>query len=240
MTQPHLFEILAVAIIFAGVLGGLLNFYLTRRTEPEESSLSKSIALGIGAAFLVPLFLNTISSSILDDIRKKPDDLSKNILVFFGFCLVGAVSSKAFIQTISRRILEEAREAKKVAKAASKKASEIESAVEPIIEKETEAESETGAAETKAPLPNLNDQEYEVLQALANGEKALRTRTSLAKQTGMTHGEVSQIVERLREKNLVAKKEMKKENGAKIHRWSITPKGREIVELFSDSAGGRS
>jgi DNA-binding MarR family transcriptional regulator len=196
--------------------------------------------LGVGASFLVPLFLNTISSSLLDDIRTKPDHLSTNILVFFGFCLVGAISSKTFIQTISKRILEEAREAKKAAKAASKKASEIQSAVEPIIEKETEGESEKVAAEGVVALPNLSDQESKVLEALANGEKALRTRTSLAKQTGMTHDEVSQIVETLKEKNLVSRKEMRKANGAQIHRWSITTKGREIVELFSDSEAGHS
>jgi DNA-binding MarR family transcriptional regulator len=203
---------------------------LTRRTEPDDSNLAKSITLGIGAAFLVPLFLNTISSSLLNEIRDKPNDQTKNILVFFGFCLVGAISSKTFIQTISRRVLEEAREAKQAAKAAGKKAEEIQSAVEPILEKETEGESEKGPAGIVAPLPQLDDQEWKVLEALAHGEKALRTRTGIAKQTGMSHAEVSRVMDVLRDKNLVDKKEMKKENGDQMRRWYITGSGRNVVE----------
>src|SRR5258708_6961427 len=150
MTQTHLFETLVVAIVCAGIFGGLVNFYLSHRTDSEDSTLSKSITLGVGASFLVPLFLTTISSKLVEEIRTEPDSQSKNILVFFGFCLVAAISSKAFIQSISKRVLDEAREAKKTAQAASKKASEIQSAVEPIIEKETERESETNEAELSA------------------------------------------------------------------------------------------
>src|SRR6267142_2241026 len=208
MAPLHHFEILGITILVAGVFGGIVDFYLTHRTDPEEASIWKSIALGICASFLVPLFLNTISSRLFDDIRNQPDDLSKNIFLFFGFCLVAAISSKAFIQTISSRVLDEARKAKEAAKAANEKALEIQSAVEPIIEKETEGESETVATEAVVALPHLNDREWTILKALANGEKALRTRTGLGKQTGMTRDEVVSTMDALKDKALVSRKEM--------------------------------
>src|SRR5215471_12339877 len=101
MTPPQTFELLAIAIASAGLLGGLINFHLSQRADGEDPSLWKSATLGIGAASLVPLFLNTISSNLVQQIQK-PDDPSKivqSFLVFFGFCLVASISSKAFIQS---------------------------------------------------------------------------------------------------------------------------------------------
>jgi DNA-binding MarR family transcriptional regulator len=236
MTQPHLFEVLLAAIVIAGVLGGLLNFYQTRRADDEDSSLWKSITLGIGASFLVPLFLNTISSSLVSNIQTKPE-ITQNMLVFFGFCLVAAISSKAFIQTMSKRVLNEAREAKEAATAANEKASEVESALEPILEKETEPQPESDAAEIVATLPTLDDEEWKLLEALANGEKVLRTRTGLARQTGIPKSEVNRIMDALRDRNLVSSKEMKKSDGSKITRWYITTAGRNIVVAHSAATG---
>ena len=69
MTQPHLLETLLAAIVFAGILGGLVNFYQSRQSDPDDNSLWKSITLGIGAAFLVPLFLTMILSKLIEAIR---------------------------------------------------------------------------------------------------------------------------------------------------------------------------
>jgi DNA-binding MarR family transcriptional regulator len=239
MTQLHLSEALLAAITIAGVLGGLINFSLSRPANGKDSSLSKSITLGIGAALLVPLFLNTISSNLVLDIQTKPE-ITKNILVFFGFCLVAAISSKAFIESISKRVLDEAREAKEAATAASQKASEVQSALDPIIEKETEAAPEAVASAIVAAMPNLDDQELMVLSALANGDKALRTRTGLSKQTGIVKSEVDRIMDALRERNLVIRREMKKTDGTRIHRWCITTEGRDIVVAHAATAGKSS
>jgi DNA-binding MarR family transcriptional regulator len=239
MTQLHLLEALLAAITIAGVLGGLINFYLSRRANGQDSGLSKSITLGIGASLLVPLFLNTISSNLVVDIQTKPE-ITKNMLVFFGFCLAAAISSKAFIESISKRVLDEAREAKKAATAASQKASEVQSALDPIIEKETEAAPEAVAPSIVAAMPNLEDQEWTVLSALANGDKALRTRTGLSKQTGIVKIEVDRIMDALRERNLVIRREMKKTDGTRIYRWCITTEGRDIVVAHTAAADSKS
>jgi len=55
-------------------------------TSPDKSSLLRSLVIGIGASFLVPLFLNMISS----DLMRQMDQDAGKLLVFVGFCLIAA------------------------------------------------------------------------------------------------------------------------------------------------------
>jgi hypothetical protein len=90
--------IVAGVMVVAGSLGGLVNYLLAKKDDPESSSFQRSLALGISASMLVPLFLNMISSSLLESIRKGESGLPDllKLPVFFGFCLVAATSSTAF------------------------------------------------------------------------------------------------------------------------------------------------
>jgi len=100
-------------MILAGFYGGIVNYFLESEKTEARSKLSlwQMVVIGIGAAFLVPLFLTLISSNL---VNLKQLEFSK-ILVFFGFCLIAAISSRRFIMTISERILKEVKEAKNVA-----------------------------------------------------------------------------------------------------------------------------
>jgi len=97
-------------MLLAGMYGGIINYFLESDKTENRSSLTmgQMIVIGIGASFLVPLFLTLISSNL---INLKQLEFSK-VLVFFGFCLIAAISSRRFIMTISERILKEVREAK--------------------------------------------------------------------------------------------------------------------------------
>ena len=73
--------------------------------------------LGIGSAILVPAFLKMIAS----DLIKKSDQYDNiNYLIFAGFCLVAAIFSKRFINTIGEKILEAARKAESTSKETKK------------------------------------------------------------------------------------------------------------------------
>lgn len=101
----------------------------------EKQNVWESIIIGVGASLMVPLFLNMISSNLLDVIRGTqtvPGDTSK-LLVFFGFCLVAGISSRAFIRTISDRVLSEAKEAKQKARKADEKVNEIKAEIETTV-----------------------------------------------------------------------------------------------------------
>ena len=175
-------------------------------------------------------------------------------MVFAGFCLVAAISSTAFIKTISDKVLREAREAKKAAEDAkktatgvesdareakqaaedaNKRASGLESAVEPIIAKETDlASDEQPTSLAMQTLPSLSENEEKVLRELCVG-KALRTRTSVARKAKMLKPEVDKLVDSLKERGLVDYKMIPKADGGEMRRWFVTPAGRELVARLS-------
>ncbi len=110
--DSNLLALLGIMVL-AGLLGGWINFLIEQRDDRSGASLIRSVVIGVGASFLVPLFLNTISSTLI----KAPEHSNwievDKYLVFSGFCLIASISSSAFIRTLSDRILNEVREAKK-------------------------------------------------------------------------------------------------------------------------------
>src|SRR5437867_2893388 len=140
--EPYLW-ILILIMVAAGLLGGAVNHFLSQETDPNQKYLGRSLWVGLAASFMVPLFLNMISSNLIDSIRGNattPADKSK-LFVFAGFCLVAAISSRAFIRTLSDRVLREAKEAKEQAIQANANVAEVKLEIEPIVAKETETES---------------------------------------------------------------------------------------------------
>jgi hypothetical protein len=99
-------------MIVAGGFGGFLNFlhnFDTTEGDKKDGIVKyKYILLGIGAAFLVPVFLKTISSGII--ACKENTDY----LIFAGFCLIAAIFSKRFIATIGDKILEKVEKVEKI------------------------------------------------------------------------------------------------------------------------------
>lgn len=112
-----------VAIIAAaGVSGGLVNWAMNRPDGGDSRPWWSHVLTGIAAAFLVPLFLHVVSSDLLLKLlTAKSTSVALDGLVFAGFCLAASISSKAFIQTVSKRVLQMAEEAKKTAEAAINK-----------------------------------------------------------------------------------------------------------------------
>lgn len=110
--MEHYYNLLII-IILTGVLGGVINFLQLFEKSPEKPYkflLLKSIVISIGAALLIPLFLETISSNLIDEQN------IKNYFVFAGFCLVASIFSKRFIETMGQKVLEKAEKAYEIAK----------------------------------------------------------------------------------------------------------------------------
>jgi len=218
---------IVIAVMFvAGLLGGAINHFLMQEDDPKHTFMGRSLAVGIGAAFMVPLFLNMISSNLLESIRgtsNSPGDPIK-LLVLAGFCLVAAVSSRAFIRTLSDRVLAEAKAARKEAKQAKEEVQEVQASIDPILEKETEKETVTDGAESITSLKTLDDEERKVLDAFARSKFALRTLTGISKDAGLDKVESNRILSSLEERALVAKKVGK--NGT---RWYITQSGLDLL-----------
>ena len=93
----------------AGLLGGITNYLRFEQEKKDWSSFWRNVLMGVSASTLVPLFLTMISSNLL----KESASDSSRFFMFFGFCLIASLSSKAFIQTVSDRLLNEMNKTKK-------------------------------------------------------------------------------------------------------------------------------
>ena len=236
MGHPYLLIIVTMTV--AGLAGGLLNYLLLEKDDSADSGNSvrrhpgllvgpkwQSFVGGLVASFMVPVFLNMISSNLMDSIKGTssiPADPSK-LFILLGFCLVAAVSSKAFISTISDRILNEA-------KAARRAVEQVKTEVEPIVAKETEKEPGEFLMQSifKVKDSTLTPEETKVLEALANGKFALRTRSGLAMDVGLDKNQVNDVLHSLEAKGLAKEIEITKEGKARI-RWAISDKGRAVI-----------
>lgn len=142
--------IVIAIIIVAGVLGGFINYALGRSQETKLKEAWWCIVVGVGASCLMPLFLNTISSTLFSGIINGTSTLA-DIYVFFGFCLLGAISSRAMIQTLTQQILKTAEEAKRDVE-------KLKEEVDPIIIKETEPPNEEPETEKEITVSGVDIQ----------------------------------------------------------------------------------
>ena len=99
-------------MIAAGILGGVANYFLAERhAEFAWRDLFKYSVLGVVAALMVPLFLNMISSNLLDLARTRPI----NLFVFAGFCLIAVIFSRRFLENLSAKLIQQVSQIRKEA-----------------------------------------------------------------------------------------------------------------------------
>ncbi len=209
-------------MIGAGILGGTVSFALTRTEESAVKDWLWAMVIGTGASLLVPLFLNTISSDLLIKLLAANTE-SATRFVFGGFCLLAAIASKAMIQTLTQKVLQDV-------KATREEVSALQSEVAPIINKETEAdenEGEPGRLPAAAPPP-VDDRRTAILSALSHPRFTLRSVSGIARQLERDRAEVLSDLKTLAKSGLVT--EVQARRGI---RWALTPAGR--AELPTDA-----
>ncbi len=211
-----------IIMIVAGILGGVVNYGLTRPEKMNYQGLFWSTVTGISAALLVPLFLNTISSSLLTSILDGSAKAS-DVYVFFGFCLLGAIASKSMIQTLTDKILKTAEEAKS-------KVEDLEKNVSPILFKETEPENDeeeapevlTSTGDTVRAFGLVGDDSPKVIKAIGNSKYSRRTIKGISKEAGVTTEKTLETLEWLQKNGLGFT------TGTPKHYWSLTLDGRNV------------
>ena len=216
-----------VSIIFAaGLLGGTANFFME---STDGKGLRKSIFLGLTAAATVPLFLKTVSSSLLDECLKGDPAFFSSYFVFFGFCTVAAIFSSKFLQSLGDKVLQEMNEVKQqqaeladTTNALISKNSDPEVPETPVINPEntsdgSELESFNLGSPTKTPVVVLSD-EQKVISTLQNSTLAFRTVGGIAKDSGMDLGAVQSKLLELEMQGKV-KKTKRSSDGAMV--WCL-------------------
>lgn len=220
-------QYLLMIMVLSGGLGGIVNFLLEANRESQvtkKHEIIKSIIIGISAAFLVPLFLNTISSNI---IAESKNDVYK-LFVIAGFCLLASISSKPFIRTLSNKIMRELDDVKN-------KVSDVKKDVETIIENETEQdlidEDIIEGVNDKVNLDEKDTNRIKILKALTSSKYTYRSLIGISKDIELEINEVNIALSELFAKGFV--NQQPREKGLRFY---ITKEGREYLELYNKTS----
>jgi len=220
--------LLVPVMLAAGIVGGLINWFIGSSINDAPLAWWKHVIIGVGAAFIVPVFLNMISSTLVSDITGELYDAKvvARLLVLAGFCLLAAIASRALLRSIGDRVLQDVRKAKKEAQSARQDAAEARAVVAPLIEDEFDQmldglEPSAGVS----PEPEVSDEELKILKAMAASRFSVRSLGGLARDAGLARESVDSAIDVLLEKGLVS--ETRNKGGQP--RWYPTVLGRSLT-----------
>jgi len=175
------FTILVSLIVAAGLLGGVANYFMNK---PDTSWLwhdfFKSALLGLTAAATVPLFLRTVSSNLMNEC------LAGDVIayfVFFGFCVIAAIFSAKFLQSLADKLLQEVNQVKQ-------KQEELDETTGILVQQNSdpqeqpELETNLESVNKRGAAMALTD-EQKMMMTLQSGKYAFRTISGLSADTGM-------------------------------------------------------
>lgn len=229
--SPYL--IVVIIIIILGLFGGIINYFLLNRPIDDGSNRAqvqnddikngpafnhflfwKSLSMGVAASILVPLFLNTISSSVLLDILSAKS-VDKNHFIFAGFCLIAAIASKRFIEDLYDKVIKigkTANEAKTKAEEATGKVEAVSLETRELVHANTEPEElEERQSPNKSLVKGkkedkLIDNDRKVIDAFGKSKYIYRTLKGIANDSGLTGQETMDILDGLENRHIVKSK----------------------------------
>lgn len=238
----HILFLISI-MLAAGAFGGLINYFQeqddTSPTSADSTNLVHQhhilhcLTIGIGAALLVPLFLNMISSDLLIACKETPTKM----LVFAGFCLIAAISSRSFIGTLSNRVIDMVKKVEKEAERANLEINAVKKEVQPVIQKATEPMIELSSDNAALQDTTVNGENNQVLLALSKSQYAFRTLAGISNFTKLSQDKVKEAIQELMDAGLVNEN---LQDGGKY--WCLTKQGKEVAshvnspQLLSESS----
>jgi hypothetical protein len=221
-------------MLFCGLLGGLANWILQeqynkhgidRKTQSGLSLLGGYLVLGVVASFVIPLFLNMISSNLLFDARTDPNKW----LVFAGFCLLAAVFSRSFLQGMYGKVMERLGEVQMRVDTVDEKLADVKEEVTTMRDDLSEEEYiPPKIDENRVAEENLEKDELAILRAMTWGRRVYRSISGLRKDAGLdsrSREEMKGLLEQMVAKGLL--EERLTSNGTT--RWGTSEKGRDLI-----------
>ena len=223
VTQPlgaldgHLLLLLLIMVV-SGVLGGAANFFLRDRVaSPDAKDWLKYPVLGVVAALTVPLFLNMISSNLLEGTRARPIDL----FVFAGFCLIYVVASRRLFENVANKLLSQL--------------DQVRDDVTQLKERKPEAPvqdpTEAVVREVpKDPKEALSYNDVELLRAVSEESYIYGNLAGLADKTGLGRDLISQRLTVLKNLGIIETRISDKN----VLHWFVSNKGKLMLgEILS-------
>lgn len=211
--------VLTFVMLVAGVFGGLVNFYLLNQNNRDTTAMLRSVVVGVGAAFLVPVILDLVGSSIVTQSQNDPGQL----LIYTGLCLIAAIASRVVVTNKLDRTLLAADSAKVEVEDLRVQVKQIQQTLLPLIE--TETEMDMVREEEQELLDSLDVASTQVLKALSTGRYVFRTQESLLQELELADSDIIKSLNVLVTKGLTGKV-----NSNWGLRWHLTERGRQLAE----------
>ena len=216
--------LILVIMIVAGILGGIANFYLSdRHGDNPRNDWGKYLVLGVIAALTVPLFLNMISSNLLEAPRTRPVDF----FVFAGFCLLYVVASRRLVEDMVNRLFRQMEQVKR----------EMGQMKERHQENQPHNAHEDMATEQTPPRPentreSLSYNDIEILRVLSKENYVYGNLAGLTDETGLAREIVSNRLTVLKNLGIIETRI----NEKNVLHWSVATKGKQMLdEILSRS-----
>jgi predicted transcriptional regulator len=222
--EAHLVNIFWISIS-TGLFGGIINFLQLDEEEYCKTKFLKSIVIGIGASFVVPLFLQTISSDLINQCKTD----GKYYFIFAGFCLIASIFSRRFLNTVADAVIKKAEEAEKKAEQAIETATMNEEKVSALVDKNSEPEEQIDLENSDISFINedikgkLKTDIQNIINVFKSSKYTYRTAKGIAKDIGTDLSVVEMTLSELEIAGII--KKLPSEN--KIL-WSLTEKGNQI------------
>lgn len=215
----HMLIIFAIMCV-AGILGGIANFFLSdRHGEPGHRDWVKYPILGVVAALTVPLFLNMISSTLLEGARTKPVDF----YVFAGFCLMYVVASRRLFENVALRLLAQVDQVKReMTHLKQQNQQEPVAVAQPREEKPAEAPKAEARVE---PRESLSYNDVELLRALSEESFVYGNLAALCDKTGLARDFVSQRLTVMKNLGVIETRI----NEKNVLHWFVSPRGKQVL-----------
>jgi DNA-binding transcriptional ArsR family regulator len=219
--DSYMFVILLV-MISAGILGGVANYFLSeRQKDSTRSDWGKYLVLGVIAALTVPLFLNMISSNLLEAARSRPVD----VFVFAGFCLIYVVASRRVLENVANRLLHQMDQMKRELLQIKQQHQEgLLSAPrdEPLSGLEAPP---AVASRPEAVKESLSYNDIEILRALAEESYVYGNLVGLTDKTGLARDLVSARLTVLKNLGIIETRI----NEKNILHWFVSVRGKQML-----------
>lgn len=215
--------IILLIMVVAGVLGGIANYFLSdRQNNPVRREWGRYTILGVVSALTVPLFLNMISSNLLEAARTRPVDF----FVFAGFCLIYVVASRRVFENAANRLLGQMDQMKRDMNQIRLQRQENTSAAA-REESPTAADASLASSAQKPETvrESLSYNDVEILRALSEENYVYGNLVGLTDKTGLARELVSSRLPVLKSLGLIETRI----NDKNVLLWYVSPKGKQML-----------
>ncbi len=228
----HLILILGI-MVATGLLGGLANYFLNERDSGTPwRTAGRYMVLGIVAALTVPLFLNMMSSHLLEATRLK----SSELFVFAGFCLIYVVVSRRFFENLAAHLMQQMeqmrREVKHLQHSSERSTVPAPAQAASRIAEPEPAPEPPPASIVELPRNAVSFGDIELMRAVAEGNAIYGANTGLAAKTTLPKDQVAPRLAALKAMGLIESR-IDERN---VVRWHLTQKGRSLLEGINAAA----